>query len=242
MFSFAAALSELNFANEMKNKVKILIIDDEPDTLEFISYQLRNTGFEILTALNGIKALEILQHFEPKVILVDYMMPEMDGFQFLKRVRADFPKLDTRIAFLTAKSDDDTQVRVLDTGADDFIAKPVKTHVLVSRINALLRRGKEELKQNETLVLGDLKIDPESFLVYVDGRSIDFPRKEFQLLYLLAEKPGKVFKREEILSKIWGNEVLVGERTIDVHIRKIRERLDDRFIKTIKGIGYKLDF
>jgi len=228
----------------MTKNIKILIIDDEVDTLDFISYQLQNAGFEVKTALHGRLALEVLKTFEPRLILVDFMMPEMDGLSFLKHFKSSYPKSTAKIAFLTAKTDDQTQINALDTGADDFIAKPIRPNVLLSRIHAILRRDIDvaQANGNAVLHLGDLKIDPEAFLVYVNGRAIDFPRKEFQLLYLLAEKPGKVFKREEILTKVWGQDVLVGERTIDVHIRKIRERLDDKYIKTIKGIGYKLEF
>ncbi|MBK9272113.1 MAG: response regulator transcription factor [Saprospiraceae bacterium] len=224
--------------------IKILVIDDEADTLDFICYQLKNVGFEVKSALNGREALDILREFEPRLILVDYMMPEMDGMSFLRHFKSSFPQSKTKVAFLTAKTDDQTQINVLDTGADDFIAKPIRPNVLLSRIQAILRRDIDvaQANGNAVLQLGDLKIDPEAFQVYVSGRPIDFPRKEFQLLYLLAEKPGKVFKREEILNKVWGQDVLVGERTIDVHIRKIRERLDDKYIKTIKGIGYKLEF
>jgi two-component system alkaline phosphatase synthesis response regulator PhoP len=227
----------------MNKGFKILVVDDESDTLEFIAYQLKSAGYEVKTASHGKMALEILQSFEPDLMLVDYMMPEMDGLAFLRHVKSGYPSIKSKIAFLTAKSDDQTQINVLDSGADDFIAKPIRPNVLLSRIQALLRRTGEWKEDKDAIIqLGDLKIDPVAFQVFVDGKPIDFPRKEFQLLYLLAEKPGKVFKREEILSKVWGNDVVVGERTIDVHIRKIRERLDDRYIKTIKGIGYKLEF
>ncbi len=227
----------------MNKGLKILVVDDESDTLEFIAYQLKSAGYEVRTATNGRIGLEVLQSFDPDLMLVDYMMPEMDGLAFLKQVKSAFPGLRSKIAFLTAKSDDQTQINVLDSGADDFIAKPIRPNVLLSRIQALLRRSMEIKEDKDAIIqLGDLRIDPVAFQVFVEGKPIDFPRKEFQLLYLLAEKPGKVFKREEILSKVWGNDVVVGERTIDVHIRKIRERLDDRYIKTIKGIGYKLEF
>jgi two-component system alkaline phosphatase synthesis response regulator PhoP len=227
----------------MNKGFKILVVDDESDTLEFIAYQLKSAGYEVKTAAHGKMGLEILQSYEPDLMLVDYMMPEMDGLAFLRHVKSGHPAIKSKIAFLTAKSDDQTQINVLDSGADDFIAKPIRPNVLLSRIQALLRRSGEMKEDKDAIIqLGDLRIDPVAFQVFVGGNPIDFPRKEFQLLYLLAEKPGKVFKREEILSKVWGNDVVVGERTIDVHIRKIRERLDDRYIKTIKGIGYKLEF
>lgn len=227
----------------MKNSTKILIVDDEADTLEFINYHLSSLGYEVKVALNGKLALEILQTFEPELILVDYMMPEMDGLSFLRHLKSKYPNNEYKIAFLTAKTDDQTQMNVLDSGADDFITKPIKPNVLSSRIKAILRRNqKNKFATEAVLKFGDLTMNPESYRVIVGDTPLDFPRKEFQLLYLLAEKPGKVFKRDEILHKVWGNDVLVGERTIDVHIRKIRERLDGRYIKTIKGIGYKLEF
>jgi len=172
------------------------------------------------------------------------MMPEMDGMEFLKKFRKINPANQCLVAFLTAKNTDETQIESLELGADDFIAKPIKPNVLASRMSALLRRRQEysKLSQNDDIRFEDVVINPESFSVTVGNEVIAFPRKEFQLLYLLAEKPGRVFRREEILQAIWGDDVLVGERTVDVHIRKIREKLKDRFIKTIKGIGYKLEF
>ncbi|MEP7197361.1 MAG: response regulator transcription factor [Saprospiraceae bacterium] len=224
--------------------IKVLIVDDELDTLEFLSYQLKIQKFEVKTASNGLMALKVLQTFNPDIILLDYMMPEMDGLEFYKTYKALYANSNALVAFLTAKSGDETHILTLDLGADDFIAKPIKANVLVSRMNALLRRRLElnKLNSSSTLNYGELVINPENFSVVISGVEISFPRKEFQLLYLLAEKPGKVFRREQILNRIWGDEVLVGERTIDVHIRKIREKLQDKYIKTIKGIGYKFEF
>ncbi|MBX7177833.1 MAG: response regulator transcription factor [Saprospiraceae bacterium] len=223
---------------------RVLIVDDEVDTLEFLEYNLRNKGYEVRSAANGNKAFEILKSFQPDIILLDYMMPEMDGMEFLKKFRKINPANQCLVAFLTAKNTDETQIESLELGADDFIAKPIKPNVLASRMSALLRRRQEysKLSQNDDIRFEDVVINPESFSVTVGNEVIAFPRKEFQLLYLLAEKPGRVFRREEILQAIWGDDVLVGERTVDVHIRKIREKLKDRFIKTIKGIGYKLEF
>ncbi len=228
----------------ISNKPKILLVDDEVDTLEFLSYHLTKNGFEIQTAGNGEIALNVLKKFNPDLILLDYMMPELDGLSFLKKFKEYYPKSNTLVALLTAKSEDEAQIQTLNLGADDFITKPIKPMVLLSRINALLRRKQttESLKENQSINIDDLKIIPESFAVFLGDQELIFPRKEFQLLYLLANKPGKVFKRDEILQKIWGDEVMVGERTVDVHIRKIREKLNERFIKTIKGIGYKFEF
>lgn len=228
----------------ISNKPKILLVDDEVDTLEFLSYHLKKNGFEIQTAGNGEIALNVLKKFNPDLILLDYMMPELDGLSFLKKFKEYYPKSNTLVALLTAKSEDEAQIQTLNLGADDFITKPIKPMVLLSRINALLRRKQttESLKENQSINIDDLKIIPESFAVFLGDQELIFPRKEFQLLYLLANKPGKVFKRDEILQKIWGDEVMVGERTVDVHIRKIREKLNERFIKTIKGIGYKFEF
>ncbi|MEO6190747.1 MAG: response regulator transcription factor [Saprospiraceae bacterium] len=234
-----------NFATDMAmNRVKVLVVDDELDTLEFLEYHLKLYKFEVRIAPNGIFALDILKEFEPDIILLDYMMPEMDGLEFLVHYKKSYTSSSALIAFLTAKNSDEAQIESLDLGADDFISKPIKPNVLISRMNALLRRKQvlNKLSKNEPLHFDNVIITPESFSVFVGGHEISFPRKEFQLLYLLAEKPGKVFRREEILNLIWGEEVLVGERTVDVHIRKIREKLNDRFIKTIKGIGYKLEF
>ncbi len=226
------------------NLTRILIVDDEVDTIEFLEYQLKSKGYEVESAQNGLKALKKLESFNPDIILLDYMMPEMDGIEFLKEFKKRNQHSNTVIALLTAKNTDETQIESLDLGADDFISKPIKPNVLISRINALLRRKQvyANLSRNEPLRFDNVVITPESYSVYIGDVEIPFPKKEFQLLYLLAEKPGKVFRREEILNAVWGDDVLVGERTVDVHIRKIREKLQDRFIKTIKGIGYKLEF
>ncbi len=226
------------------DQIKILLVDDEEDTLEFLSYTLRKDNYEVRTAINGIVASEVLMEFKPDLILLDYMMPQMDGLEFFKSFKKNYSHWNTLVAFLTAKSEDVTQIEVLDYGADDFITKPIKPLVLQSRVKAILRRRIElqNISSHSSIHFGDLVIHPDSFSVVYKGAQLDFPKKEFQLLFFMANKPGKVFKREEILQEIWGDDVLVGERTVDVHIRKIREKLNDKYIKTIKGIGYKFEF
>lgn len=221
---------------------KILLVDDEPDILEFLRYHLQKDGFEVETVNSGKEALEKVKSARPNLILLDVMMPEMDGIETCRELRA-LPELkDTVIAFLTARNEDYSQIAGFETGADDYITKPVKPRVLSSRIRALLKRVNPEIKLVEKMELGGLKIDLERFVVVKNEVEITLPKKEFKLLALLATKPGKVFTREIILQQIWGEEVIVGDRTIDVHIRKIREKLGNDYIKTIKGIGYKLEF
>ena len=222
---------------------KVLLVDDEPDIIEILSYNLKKEGFTVSSALNGKAALEMMENDVPHVVVLDVMMPVMDGMETCELIRNN-PKFDNvLIAFLTARGEDYSQIAGLDSGADDYITKPIKPKVLVSRINALLRRkstavGSENSKVVEIL---DLKIDREQYLVYQNDHQIELPRKEFELLLLMASKPGKVFNREEIFSNIWGNDVVVGGRTIDVHIRKLREKIGEGYIKTIKGVGYKFD-
>jgi two-component system alkaline phosphatase synthesis response regulator PhoP len=221
---------------------KILLVDDEPDILEFMEYNLRKEGYQVLLAHNGKEAVDIAKKEKPHLIIMDIMMPVMDGIEACRHIRG-MPELQhTVIAFLTARNEEYSQIAGFDVGADDYISKPIKPRVLVSRIKALLRRV-NGVEQNVTPVvqIGNLKIDREQYLVFRGDNAISFPRKEFELLSLLTSKPGKVFTREDILSRVWGNEIIVGDRTIDVHIRKIREKLGDDTIKTIKGIGYKFD-
>ena len=229
----------------MKNeKYTILVVDDEPDILEFISYNLKKEGFKVKTAENGIHGLEIVEKSPPDLILLDIMMPEMDGVEFCRRLRTQSKYDKIIVAFLTARNEDFTQVAALDTGGDDFITKPIRPQVLISRIKALLRRSASDSKadKGEVLEFGDFVIDKEKVTVFDGEKSLDLAKKEFELLYLLASKPGRVFTRDEIFSKIWGSEVIVGNRTIDVHIRKVREKIGDHYIKTVKGIGYKFEF
>ncbi|MFN0216262.1 MAG: response regulator transcription factor [Saprospiraceae bacterium] len=222
---------------------KILIVDDEPDILEFLQYNLRKEGYQVVTAADGVQAIHVAEREKPDLILLDIMMPEMDGVETcrLLRSRKDFD--DTPIAFLTARDEDFSQIAALDVGGDDYITKPIKPRVLVSRINALLRRsGRNTEEETRVTSLHDLVIDKDKVLVFKGEKTIELPRKEFEILWLLASKPGRVFTREEIFDKIWGADVIVGNRTIDVHIRKLREHIGDAYIKTMKGIGYKFDF
>lgn len=223
-----------------KKEIKILLVDDEQDILEIIGYNLSQEGYQVFTANNGVEALEKAQKELPNLIILDVMMPEMDGMEACEKIRKIPSLQNTIITFLTARGEDYSQVAGFDAGADDYITKPVKPKVLVSKVKALLRRVKEE-SQGDVLNVGDIEINREEYKIVKDGVEIILPRKEFELFYLLASKPGKVFKREEILDKVWGNEVVVGGRTIDVHIRKLREKIGDEWFKTIKGVGYKLD-
>lgn len=227
-----------------KKDIKILLVDDEQDILEIIGYNLSQEGYQIVTASNGKEAIAKAKKEHPQLIIMDVMMPEMDGMEACENIRK-IPELkETIITFLTARSEDYSQVAGFDAGADDYIAKPIKPKVLVSKVKALLRRLKdvEGVSSTTTLTLGNIEINREEYKIIKDGKEIILPRKEFELFYLLATKPGKVFTREEILDKVWGNEVVVGGRTIDVHIRKLREKIGDSFFKTIKGVGYKIEF
>ena len=225
-----------------KKDIKILLVDDEQDILEIVGYNLAQEGYQISTAINGKEAVEKAKKEVPHLIIMDVMMPEMDGMEACEKIR-EIPELkDTIITFLTARSEDYSQVAGFEVGADDYIAKPIKPKLLVSKVKGLLRRLKdEEVENSETLTVGNLQINREEYKIIKDGITIVLPRKEFELLYLLASKPGKVFTRAEILDKVWGNEVIVGGRTIDVHIRKLREKIDEDVFKTIKGVGYKIE-
>ena len=226
------------------NEYKILLVDDEPDILEFLSYNLKKEGYNVFTANNGKEAVTVAKKESPHLIILDVMMPDMDGIETCREIR-DIPGLkDVMIAFLTARSEDYSQIAGFDVGADDYINKPIKPRVLISRIKALLRRGlnSDSSKSTDKVDMGGIKIDRERYLIIQDGKEINLPKKEFELLALLASKPGKVFTRDVILDKVWGGDVVVGDRTIDVHIRKLREKLGEDFIKTVKGIGYKFEF
>ena len=228
----------------MDTKGKILVVDDEPDIIEFISYNLSKEGYTVQAASNGLKAIEVASTFDPDLIILDIMMPEMDGVEVCKRLRTQPQFESTLIAFLTARNEDYTQITALENGGDDYITKPIKPGVLISRIKALFRRNRKASEKNspKTILAGDLKIDTEKILVYRGKEEIELAKKEFELLSLLASKPGKVYQRHEILSKVWGRDVIVGNRTIDVHVRKLREKIGSHYIKTVKGIGYKFDF
>ncbi|HZW62860.1 MAG TPA: response regulator transcription factor [Flavobacteriaceae bacterium] len=222
-----------------KNDIKILLVDDEPDILEIVGYNLEAEGYQVSTAENGIEAVKKAKKIQPHLIILDVMMPEMDGIEACEQIRRVPELQDTIITFLTARGEDYSQVAGFDAGADDYITKPIKPKVLVSKVKALLRRLKEENSTTEVLKIGGLVINRDEYKIVLKGEEIVLPRKEFELLSLLASKPGKVFKREEILDKVWGNEVVVGGRTIDVHIRKLREKIGDESFKTVKGVGYK---
>jgi two-component system alkaline phosphatase synthesis response regulator PhoP len=223
------------------SSIKILLVDDEPDILEIINYNLSAQGYNVTTASNGAQAVKKAKKEKPHLIILDVMMPEMDGIEACEQIRKIPYLQDTIITFLTARGEDYSQVAGFEAGADDYITKPIKPKVLVSKIKSLLRRlgSQSNGQSNDLIELEQLTIDRESYKIIFKGEDIVLPRKEFELLYLLASKPGKVFKREDILDKIWGNEVVVGGRTIDVHIRKLREKLGDKRFKTIKGVGYK---
>ena len=222
-----------------KKDIKILLVDDEPDILEIIGYNLTNEGYQVSTAKNGLEAVKKAKKEKPQLIILDVMMPEMDGIEACEAIRK-LPELSsTLITFLTARGEDYSQVAGFDAGADDYITKPIKPKVLVSKVKALLRRLKSEEPAGSLMTIGNLVINREEYKIVLDGTEIVLPRKEFELLSLLASKPGKVFKREDILDRVWGNEVVVGGRTIDVHIHKLREKIGDQSFKTVKGVGYK---
>jgi two-component system, OmpR family, alkaline phosphatase synthesis response regulator PhoP len=222
---------------------KILIVDDEPDIIEFLQYNLKKEGYEVVTANDGRQAIFVAEREKPQLIILDIMMPELDGVETCRMLRSKKEFASTPIAFLTARDEDFSQITALDVGGDDYITKPIRPRVLMSRISALLRRASmanaDDLDQ---IALHDLIIDRQKVLVFRGEETLEFTRREFEILWLLASKPGRVFTRDEIFDKIWGNDVIVGNRTIDVHIRKLRERLGDHYIKTMKGIGYKFEF
>jgi len=222
---------------------KILLVDDEPDILEFLSYNIKREGYLVLTASNGKDAVTIARQEHPHLIILDVMMPDMDGIETCREIRGIEGLKNVMVTFLTARNEDYSQIAGFEVGADDYINKPIKPRVLLSRISALLRRYTvEDPSSNAKLIVGGLKIDRDKYLVEKEGVEFNLPKKEFELLALLASKPGKVFTRETILDTVWGDEVVVGDRTIDVHVRKLREKLGENYIKTVKGIGYKFEF
>ena len=219
--------------------IKILLVDDEPDILEIVGYNLKNEGYLVYTASNGVDALKSAKKITPNLILLDIMMPEMDGIEACEKIRAIKSLENTLIAFLTARNEDYSQVAGFEAGGDDYITKPIKPKVLVSKVKSLLRRLKAENQADSTVIVGDITINRDEYVVFKGDKKIFLPRKEFELFSLLTSKPGKVFKRETILDRVWGNEVVVGGRTIDVHVRKLREKIGDDYFKTVKGVGYK---
>lgn len=222
-----------------KKDTLILIVDDEPDILEILSYNLKNEGYQVITAENGVKAVKKAKKHRPHLIVLDVMMPEMDGIEACEQIRKIDSLNDAIITFLTARNEDYSQIAGFEAGADDYITKPIKPKVLVSKVKSLLRRLKEESVVQSSYTVGDITIDKKEYKVIVDNEELSLPRKEFELLSLLTSEPNKVFKRDEILDQVWGNDVVVGGRTIDVHIRKLREKLGDDLFKTVKGVGYK---
>lgn len=228
----------------MSSKGKILIVEDEVDIVEFLEYNLSKEGYDIEKAYDGEEGLAKAKLFDPHLILLDIMMPRMDGIELCEKIRSDTKFNNTLIAFLTARSESFTHIIALDKGGDDFINKPIKPNVLLSRIKALLRRHKEFDNDSKISILefGKLIIDLDAYKVSLGSEEILLAKKEFDLLALLTSKPGKVFKREEILTNVWGGDVIVGDRTIDVHIRKLREKLGSHYIQTLKGVGYKFDY
>ena len=224
-----------------KKEIKIVLVDDEPDILEIVGYNLAQEGYTIITATNGKEAIAVAKKELPKLIIMDVMMPEMDGMEACENIRK-IPELsNVIITFLTARNEDYSQVAGFEAGADDYISKPIKPKLLESKVKALLRRLKDDTSNLETLNVGNIIINREEYKIIQGSKEIVLPRKEFELFYLLASKPGKVFKREDILDKVWGTDVIVGGRTIDVHIRKLREKIGEEFFITTKGVGYKFE-
>ncbi|MDO8998339.1 MAG: response regulator transcription factor [Bacteroidota bacterium] len=224
------------------SKFKILLVDDEPDIVEFLGYNLKKEGYTILSANNGKDAVEIAKKEIPHLIILDVMMPDMDGIETCRELREQKNLHDVLIAFLTARSEDYTQIAGFEVGADDYITKPIKPRVFISRVKALLRRLQTNTISESVIEFGNIRIDKEKHVVFKGDLEIALPKKEFKLFSLLSSKPGKVFTREYILDSVWGDEVIVGDRTIDVHIRKLREKIGDDYFKTIKGVGYKFEF
>ena len=223
-------------------KRTVLLVDDDPDIREFVSFNLQKEGFKVETAKNGAEGVELCKKHKPDLVLLDVMMPGMDGIEACELIRASPDIANTLIAFLSARGEDYSQVAGFESGADDYITKPIRPKVLVSRVKALLRRNTFTEEERSTMIeSGNLRIDLEKYKVYLGEESLEMPRKEFELLQLLASKPGKVFSRDSIMDRVWGTEVVVGGRTIDVHIRKIREKIGNDRIKTIKGVGYKFE-
>ena len=223
-----------------KSEIKILCVDDEPDILEILKYNLSNEGYQISTAKDGKSAVKKAKETHPNLIIMDIMMPNMDGIEACEILRSDESFNDTLIMFLTARGEDYSYVAAYEAGADDYVTKPVKPKILLSKVKGLLRRSKKySEKEVDEIEFGDLRINRDKYKVYTSDKSISLPRKEFELLNLLASKPDKVFKREKIMEKVWGEQVVVGDRTIDVHIRKLRKKIGDKYFKTVKGVGYK---
>ena len=222
--------------------IKILIADDDPNILEMIAYNLSNNeGYEVYTAKDGVEAIELAKEHNPTLVILDIMMPKMDGVEVCEKLRSKNKFQNTLIVFLTARNEDFTQIACYESGGDDYIVKPIKPKVLASRIKAILRRYNAHSRTQSSLMVKDINIDLESYTVSKEGKEINLAKKEFELLVLLASKPGKLFTRDEIFNKVWGVDQAIGDRTIDVHVRKLREKIGTSYIKTIKGMGYKVE-
>ena len=220
---------------------KILIVDDDPDIIEILRYNLSLAGYKVKAASNGKEAIKKAKIFIPEIILLDVMMPEMDGIEACRLIREISSLNNSRIIFLSARNEDYTQLSAFDAGADDYISKPVKPKILLKKISSIFKRIHKKENKIQLIDLGEIKIDRNKYLVFINKNEIQLPKKEFELFFLLASKPGNVFSRDEIMNKVWGSDVIVGDRTIDVHIRKLREKIGDLYFKTVKGIGYKFN-
>jgi two-component system alkaline phosphatase synthesis response regulator PhoP len=224
-----------------KNSKKVLVVDDEADILELLKYNLKKEGYDVKAVSDGGEAVEIAKTFCPDLVLLDIMMPNQDGVETCRQLREIPDMSSTYIVFLTARSEEYSEVAAFDIGADDYITKPIKPRALMSRISAIFRRGEQKQKDSNTIALGGLSIDKSSYTITIDGVQVTLPKKEFELLYFLAQNPNKVFSRDDLLQNIWGSDVYVLARTVDVHIRKVREKIGEGFIKTVKGVGYKFE-
>ncbi|MGM0579108.1 MAG: response regulator transcription factor [Bacteroidota bacterium] len=224
-----------------KQSHKVLVVDDESDILELLEYNLTKEGYEVKTAQDGKTAVEKAQKFQPQLILLDIMMPNQDGVETCRQLRENPDSASAFIIFLTARSEEYSEVAAFENGADDYITKPIKPRALMSRINAYFRRDVKKQKDSNKITIGNLMIDRTSYTVTVDGKQVSLPKKEFELLYFLAQNPNKVFNRDDLLQNIWGSDVYVLARTVDVHVRKVREKVGEGFISTVKGVGYKFD-
>ena len=221
------------------SSIKVLVVDDDPDIVEILKYNLKNSGYSVKSAGNGVEAIKKAKKFIPDIILMDVMMPEMSGIEACEEIKNIDQLSQAIIIFLSARSEDYTQISAYDAGADDYISKPVKPKILLKKISNIAKKINSEKKAPWIIDLGSIKINKEEYVVFKDKKEILLPRKEFELLFLLATKPDKVFTREEIMNKVWGTQVVVGDRTIDVHVRKLREKIGEKHIKTLKGVGYK---
>ena len=224
-----------------KPEIRILAVDDDVSIIELLVYNLEKAGYEVRTAGDGLEAIEVAKKFRPHLVLMDIMMPRMDGVEACRQLKAMPEMTGTFIVFLTARSEEYSEVAAFDVGADDYINKPIKPRALISRIQAILRRSSKKSSKPETLNFGTLQIDRVSYTVLINGQRVDLPKKEFELLYFLAQHPNQVFSREDLLENIWGSDVYVLARTVDVHVRKVREKIGEDYISTVKGVGYKFN-